>query len=219
MNIYEKIQQVKLELSERELKKSGENKYSGFKYYELGDFLPSIIDLCKKHKLFTQITFSEDKGILNIIDCEAEIPAGEKPAEYRVVQYESPLRDLELKGANAIQALGGTETYLRRYLYMNAFDIVEADMFDSVEFEKKKKKKAEKSVLDTVINSCKEAFMKADAKVKTETGDMMKSLGYNTFADITKSQSKNDILSLAKLLNVEIPDELQQEESKTENRE
>ena len=58
MNIYQKIQAVKKELSERELKKSGENKFSGFKYYELGDFLPSIIELCAKYGLFTQITFT-----------------------------------------------------------------------------------------------------------------------------------------------------------------
>ena len=211
MNIYQKIQAVKKELSERELKKSGENKFSGFKYYELGDFLPSIIELCAKYGLFTQITFTEDKGILNIVDCNAEVVQEGTPSEYRIVQYESPLKELELKGANAIQALGGAETYLRRYLYMNAFDIVEADMFDSAEFEKKKKAKTEKTALEKIINDCKEAFKKADDDIKKETGTLMKSLGYATFADITKAQNKQDILSLAKLLKVEIPTELQEE--------
>ena len=116
MNIYQKIQLVKLELAQRELKKSGENKFSGFKYYELGDILPSIIELCNKHDLFTQITFTETQGVLNIIDCAPEKKDNDNDnAEYRVVQYTSPLKDLELKGANAIQALGGVETYLRRY--------------------------------------------------------------------------------------------------------
>lgn len=211
MNIYQKIQAVKKELSERELKKSGENKFSGFKYYELGDFLPSIIELCAKYGLFTQITFTEDKGILNIVDCNAEVVQEGTPSEYRIVQYESPLKELELKGANAIQALGGAETYLRRYLYMNAFDIVEADMFDSAEFEKKKKAKTEKTALEKIINDCKEAFKKSDDDIKKETGTLMKSLGYATFADITKAQNKQDILSLAKLLKVEIPAELQEE--------
>lgn len=211
MNIYQKIQAVKKELSERELKKSGENKFSGFKYYELGDFLPSIIELCAKYGLFTQITFTEDKGILNIVDCNAEVIQEGNPNEYRIVQYESPLKELELKGANAIQALGGAETYLRRYLYMNAFDIVEADMFDSAEFEKKKKAKTEKTALEKIINDCKEAFKKADDDIKKETGTLMKSLGYATFADITKAQNKQDILSLAELLKVEIPAELQEE--------
>lgn len=211
MNIYQKIQAVKKELSERELKKSGENKFSGFKYYELGDFLPSIIELCAKYGLFTQITFTEDKGILNIVDCNAEVVQEGTPSEYRIVQYESPLKELELKGANAIQALGGAETYLRRYLYMNAFDIVEADMFDSAEFEKKKKAKTEKTALEKIINDCKEAFKKSDDDIKKETGTLMKSLGYATFADITKAQNKQDILSLAELLKVEIPTELQKE--------
>lgn len=211
MNIYQKIQAVKKELSERELKKSGENKFSGFKYYELGDFLPSIIELCAKYGLFTQITFTEDKGILNIVDCNAEVVQEGTPSEYRIVQYESPLKELELKGANAIQALGGAETYLRRYLYMNAFDIVEADMFDSAEFEKKKKAKTEKTALEKIINDCKEAFKKADDDIKKETGTLMKSLGYATFVDITKAQNKQDILSLAELLKVEIPAELQEE--------
>ena len=34
MNIYKKIQKVKKELSEKELKKSGRNDSTGFSYYE-----------------------------------------------------------------------------------------------------------------------------------------------------------------------------------------
>ena len=213
MNIYEKIQKVKARLAERELKKSGENSYSGFKYYELGDFLPSIIELCNEYKLFTQVTFTSEKGILNVIDFENEYNNENGVPEYRMVQYESPLRDLELKGANAVQALGGTETYLRRYLYMNAFDIVEADMFDSVEFEKKKKQKAEKTILDPVIDSCKKAFTKADSEKRAEVGNMMKQLGYTTFADVTKKQDKNDIIALANLLDIEVPEKLLEEKA------
>lgn len=42
------------------------------------------------------------------------------------------MRTLELKGANAVQLLGGVETYQRRYLYMTVLDIVEADQFDGM---------------------------------------------------------------------------------------
>ena len=34
---------------------------------------------------------------------------------------------------NAVQALGGVETYQRRYLYMACLDIVEADAFDATQ--------------------------------------------------------------------------------------
>lgn len=213
MNIYEKIQKVKQELAERELKKSGENKFSGFKYYELGDFMPSIIELCNKYQLFTQVTFTNEEGILLLVDADASnaIKLENGELDYRCIKYTSPMRDLELKGANAIQALGGVQTYLRRYLYMNTFDIVEADMFDSNEFEKKKKKKAEKGVLEVLVEECKLAFKNATDEVKSEIGSTMKTLGYTSFADLLKKQNKNDIISLANVLKVEIPKELQEE--------
>lgn len=218
MNIYEKLQKVKLELSKRELKKSGENKFAGYKYYELGDFMPSIIELCDKYKLFTQITFTEDQGILLVIDADDEnsrnLENGMK--DFDCIKYVSPIRDLELKGANAIQALGGVQTYLRRYLYMNAFDIVEADMFDGVEFERKKKAKKEKNELDIIIEEAKNAFKSATDTVKSEVGSKMKSLGYNTFSDLSKKQSKNDIIELANILGINVPEDLVKTEKKSQ---
>ena len=122
MNIYEKIQLVKEELLKRDLKKSGENKFAGFKYYELSDITPAIIELCNKYKLFTAFSYDERIAMLKIRNVE-------KPEEDLI--YTSPMVELELKGCNKVQALGGTETYQRRYLYMSAFDITENDMFDA----------------------------------------------------------------------------------------
>ena len=55
MNIYEKIQLIKEELLEANLKRTGENKFAGFKYYELADIIPTIIQLCNAHKVFTYV--------------------------------------------------------------------------------------------------------------------------------------------------------------------
>ncbi len=128
MNIFEKVQIVKEKLSKKNLKKSGENKFAGFRYYELADFLPSIIELCSEEKLFTHIDFDNESqnGVLTIINVE-------EPNER--ITYHSQLETLEMKGCNKIQALGGVQTYTRRYLYMNAFDIVESDLFDSADGE------------------------------------------------------------------------------------
>ena len=123
INIYQKIQAIKEELLEMNLKKSGLNKFANFSYYELSDFLPQIIKLCNKYNLFTQINFNETNGILTIIDADDTNTK---------VEYITPTEELELKGCNKIQALGGTQTYLRRYLYMNAFDIIENDLFDNI---------------------------------------------------------------------------------------
>ena len=43
MNIYEKLTVAKKTILEANLKKSGENKFAGFKYYELSDITPKII--------------------------------------------------------------------------------------------------------------------------------------------------------------------------------
>ena len=39
----------------------------------------------------------------------------------------------------------------------------------------------------------------------------MKAFGYGTFADLEEKQEKNDIIELAKALNVEIPEKLLKE--------
>lgn len=122
MNIYEKMQKARVELQGMNLKKSGENKFAGFKYYELGDFLPAINKLMLDHKLFSYINFDNEIAVLTIVNAE-------KVDE--VVSFTSPLGTLNLKGCNDIQNLGGVQTYLRRYLYMNAFEIVENDEFDA----------------------------------------------------------------------------------------
>lgn len=121
MNIYEKLQNIKLGILEANLKKTGLNKFAGYSYYELSDILPTIVKLCNKHKVFTRVSYTNEIAELSAINAE-------KPDE--IVTISSPMRELSLKGCNEIQSLGGIETYSRRYLYMSLFDIIENDMFD-----------------------------------------------------------------------------------------
>lgn len=141
MNIYEKITEAKEMLLNLNIKKSGTNRFAGYSYYELADFTPHIIKICKELKLFTSISFDKELATLTIVNAE-------KPDE--VLKYTSPMEELELKGCNKIQALGGTETYSRRYLYMTAFDIIENDMFDAVVNEDENKKKIDKVKVDAL---------------------------------------------------------------------
>lgn len=61
MNIYEKIQKVKEEFLAKNIKKSGQNKFAGFNYYELSDITPPLIELCNKYKLFTALDLTMKK--------------------------------------------------------------------------------------------------------------------------------------------------------------
>lgn len=178
-NIYAKIQTVKYELLQKNLKKSWKNTYAKYEYYELADILPSIIELCWKYWLFTQVLFDNDYATLQIIDCEDQS---------QMVAYTSPMRTLELKGCNEIQALWWIETYERRYLYMNAFDIVENDMFDAVTVKDESKKKPEftKESLWKLSNN-KEYLTKFST-----AEDLLKDVEkYYTISDEMKTQVKN----------------------------
>lgn len=124
MNVYEKIQQVRVELQNLGLNKSGKNKFAGYTYFELSDFLPSINQLCKDHKLMTHISFTREEATLTIVNAEA-------PDEK--VIYTSPMYEAVLKGAHPIQNAGAVITYQRRYLMMLAFEIVECDALDSTQ--------------------------------------------------------------------------------------
>ena len=185
--------------------------------------MPSIIELCDKYGLFTKIDFVDNKDIKYVYIentyVKEEVKVGEV-AKLTIINIDNPeeievytcdVKELSLKGANSIQNYGGVQTYLRRYLYMNAFDIVEADTFDNESFEKKKKAKKNKGALDILVEKSKDVFKNADDKTKSKIADTMKTLGYASFADVSKKQDKNDIISLASSLKIEIPEELKEE--------
>ncbi len=123
MNVFEKLQDCRCELQQKKLKKSGKNSYSGFEYFELRDFLPALNELFKTKGLCSNFSIANNNASLQVINTE-------KPDE--IIVFTSPIEDLDLKGCNKIQALGGVHTYMKRYLYLNALEIVEADLFDNV---------------------------------------------------------------------------------------
>lgn len=137
MNIYEKLQNMRVELQQKNIKKSGENKFVGYEYYELSDILPPINELQSSYKTCSFISFNKEEAVLTIVNSE-------KPEEQ--IMFSSPMAELTLKEGQAIQNLGGVETYQRRYLYMAAFEIVENDYFDSVQGMDQKSKKQNQTV-------------------------------------------------------------------------
>ena len=133
-NLYTKLTEARVELQDLKLKKSGVNKYSNYQYYELGDFLPAVNALCKKHKLFTRFNIIKDRGVEKAV---LTVFNSEKPEEK--IAFVSPTAEVEIGkkkdgtgGAEPIQNLGGKTTYMRRYMLFTAFEMVESDMVDSI---------------------------------------------------------------------------------------
>ena len=118
-NIYQKLQEARVELKDQELTKSGKNKYAGYKYFVLGDFIGHINDILLEKKLTSNISYEEDKATLTIINTE-------KPEEQIV--FTTPYERASLSGGTQpIQELGASQTYLRRYLWLTAMEIAEED--------------------------------------------------------------------------------------------
>ena len=133
-NVFEKLQEARVKLQNAKLKKSGKNAYAGFSYFELADFIPTVNNIFNDLKLFSNFSIIAGVATLTIINSE-------KPDE--LTTFSMPTTELTLKGCTPIQALGGVNTYCRRYLYLNALEIVENDLLDGKAgtFEKEEPKK------------------------------------------------------------------------------
>ena len=121
MTVYKKLQEARILLQNTKLNKSGKNKFAGYEYFELGDFLPQIQNICKDLGLCGVISFDNNMAYLQINDVE----------DGTSVMFTSPMSSAALKGCHDVQNLGAVQTYLRRYLWTNAFEIVEHDALDA----------------------------------------------------------------------------------------
>ena len=122
-NLGQKLVEMRVELQKMDLKKSGHNTYAGYRYFELGDFLPAINELALKYQICTEVNFYSDRATLTIENSEN---LEEKK------MFECTTGDVQLKGCHDIQNVGAVQTYLRRYLYTNAFEIVEQSELDAI---------------------------------------------------------------------------------------
>ena len=121
MKVYKKLVEARLKLQGMELSKSGHNKFAGYRYFELGDFLPAIQSIFKEVGLCDVISFDQNIAVMNIYDIE----------DGSFVTFTSPMGSAQLKGCHEVQNIGAVETYQRRYLYVTALAIVEHDALDA----------------------------------------------------------------------------------------
>jgi hypothetical protein len=112
---------ARLELQGRKLNKSGHNKFAGYKYFELGDFLPTIQEIFAQQGLCGVVSYLPDVAVLTITDMD----------DGTYIHINSPMSSAALKGCHEVQNLGAVQTYLRRYLWVTAMEIVEHDALDA----------------------------------------------------------------------------------------
>ena len=122
MNVYQKLNLAREQFHSSKLKKSGHNKFANYYYFELGDFIIPALQIFKDIGLASIISFTKEYADMKIVNTE-------KPEEYIVIS--SPMSTAALKGCHEVQNLGAVQTYLRRYLWVAALEIVEHDALDA----------------------------------------------------------------------------------------
>ena len=123
MNIYQKLLLVRDEFARAEVKKSGKNIQLSSLFYELADIVPVARPMFMKYRLLPLTTVASGKAVMTIVDVDA--PEQTLIFELDVQTYEGN------KAVTPPQAYGAVVTYYRRYLYMVALDIVEADYLEN----------------------------------------------------------------------------------------
>lgn len=134
LNIYQKLAAARIEVQKKCTKKSGENKFAGFRYFTLDDFLSTATEELNKQGL-TAIFNIDYKKLPTVESDRLESVQGLAYERAKLIitdgqneiLFETPTADANVKGANDIQNLGSKHTYLKRYLYMNALELSEGD--------------------------------------------------------------------------------------------
>jgi len=123
MSVHKKLMTARIMMMKAKLEKTGHNKFAGYKYFELGDFLPAVQLIFEQIGLCGVVSYDNEYAKLCITDVD----------DGTVIVITSPMATAALKGAHEIQNLGAVETYQRRYLWSTAMELCENDPIDASE--------------------------------------------------------------------------------------
>lgn len=132
VSIYQKLMKMRAELTKMKIKKSKYNTYSNFYYSTLEDFLPYCNELCEKYEVICLFKLEAKNSLISEYpeqSAQLEVVNCEDPTDSIV--FRMPVANIQMKGGNNMQAIGGVVTYARRYLYKIAFEISEDDELDA----------------------------------------------------------------------------------------
>ena len=126
-SVMKKLSMARKMLVTAGIEKSGDNAFKNTKYFELSDFLPKINTVSADLGLLNVVTFAKDgsEAYLTVYDTESD----------GSVVFSCPMRYVSISDktdAREIQGVGATVTYIRRYLYMLAYEIAETDILDAI---------------------------------------------------------------------------------------
>ena len=145
-------------------------------------FLPHINEICLNVGLYTEFEYTTEKATLYIKDCD-------NPEVER--SWNTPVKIPALKGCDDIQAIGGSQTFARRYLYMMAFEIAETDIVDKAEVDEDRQEAEKKNRYSASQCNTKKHI----EETETEINSFLEYAGVKRLEDI-KNKDYPELLKL-----------------------
>jgi ERF superfamily len=127
MSVYKKLNEARAKFHTLKLTKTGHNKFAGYNYFELADFLVPALNVFNEVGLCAIVSFEKEVATMTIHDLDMK-SMGQGP---QYITITSPMGGAALKGCHEVQNIGAVETYQRRYLWVAALEIVEHDALDA----------------------------------------------------------------------------------------
>lgn len=130
-NVLQRLLDARVRFLDANVKKTGKNMKMAYKYFELDDIVPVALPIFKEVGLLPVTSFNNEFATMTLYNVDDREDS---------IVFTSPMREIDAiisnktggEVTNAIQRLGSVETYQRRYLYMIALDIVEADEMEAM---------------------------------------------------------------------------------------
>lgn len=200
---------IRVKLQNAKLKKTGNNSFAGFDYFELSDFLPKLNELMLEEGVNDLFTIETDLNETMV--AKLTLIKGEETQDYRMPFkiFDTPLtfkkdkkgeymKDnegnyIQVPSMQDIQYLGALNTYYKRYLYLNAFGITDGDIIDAMnnsDIENKKKTKISLKI------SAKQKEIISQVYVGDNLTKLLETNGLKTLDDMSMEKASLLIKSL-----------------------
>lgn len=192
MNVFEKLNKARVMFQEANVKKSGQNEYAGYTYFELNDILPICNKICNEIKAVCVLNFTETVATLQFIDCEKTDD---------VITFTSPMSEATLKGCHKVQNLGAVETYIKRYLYQNCFEIAENDALDSQSINQNQNNQTVNNSGSSGTQNKKESLPKWTKEQSDSMSGLMAKFPENrktVYRNLMKNTAPQDLIEMAR---------------------
>lgn len=180
-NIYQKLIYTRSRLLG--IEKGGKTQVGGnrnMKYFELSDISPVVTSVGAEIGLIPIMTMTADLCILRIYDAD-------KPEDF--IEFTSPMSTADMRGCQPVQSLGAVHTYMRRYMYLLAFDIIEADQLEpriGEVPEGKSEYRKPRDVKEIAADLQRHSIEKNGSVAKESYAHMLRELGIASSAELTE---------------------------------